>query len=203
MFANVSLQLYGEAMEITPSITPDAAGLKVLAHPVRLEALGMLRVEGPATATMLAQRLGLNSGATSYHLRQLAQHGFIEEDTERGNGRERWWRASHRATRTSVEGLAPDDPVHDLHGSYLHAVADVYNDKVRRALDEQSSLPQAWQDVSMISDWVLRVRPEQARALLERLVEEIQEFPETTDDDADGAAYCLQVQAFPLPGRLS
>ena len=59
------------------------------------------------------------------------------------------------------------------------------------------------QDVSTISDWVLRVRPEQAKALLERLVEEIQDFPETTDDDPEGAAYCLQVQAFPLPGRLS
>ena len=126
-------------MEITPSITPDAAGLKVLAHPVRLEMLGMLRVEGPATATMLAQRLGLNSGATSYHLRQLAQHGFIEEDAERGNGRERWWRAAHRATRTSKEALSPDDPRHDLHASYLHAVADVYADKVRRSLDEQAS----------------------------------------------------------------
>ena len=64
-------------------------------------------------------------------------------------------------------------------------------------------VPQAWQDASTISDWVLRVRPEQAQALLERLVEEIQGWPETTDDDPEGAAYCLQVQAFPLPGRQS
>ena len=190
-------------METTPSITPDAAGLKVLAHPVRLEMLGMLRVEGPATATALAQRLGLNSGATSYHLRQLAQHGFIEEDAERGNARERWWRAGHRATRTSREALSPDDPRHDLQSSYLHAVADVYADKVRRALDEQPPLPQAWQDASTFSDWVLRVRPEQAQALLERLVDEIQGCPETEGDDPDGAAYSIQLQAFPLPGRTS
>jgi DNA-binding transcriptional ArsR family regulator len=190
-------------MDTTPAVTPDAAGLKVLAHPVRLEALGMLRVEGPATATMLARRLGLNTGATSYHLRQLAQHGFIEEDPDRGNGRERWWRAAHRATRTSREGLAPDDPVNDLHTSYLHAVADVYADKVRRSLDEQPTLSQEWQDASMISDWVLRVRPDKARELLERLVEEIQGYPETDEDDAAGAAYCVQVQAFPLPGRQS
>jgi DNA-binding transcriptional ArsR family regulator len=190
-------------MDISPSITPDAAGLKVLAHPVRLEALGMLRVEGPATATMLAQRLGLNSGATSYHLRQLAEHGFIEEDTERGNGRERWWRAAHRATRTSREALSPDDPLRDLHGSYLHAVADVYADKVRRALDQEATLPEAWQDATMLSDWVLRVRPDKAVELLERLVEEIQGYPETGDDDPEGAAYCIQVQAFPLPGRTS
>ena len=60
------------------SVTPDIAGLRALSHPVRLRMLGLLRTEGPATATTLAQRLDLNTGATSYHLRQLAQHGFIE-----------------------------------------------------------------------------------------------------------------------------
>ena len=64
--------------EIT-RIVPDATALKALTHPLRLRMLGMLRIDGPATATGLAERLGLNSGATSYHLRQLAQHGFIEE----------------------------------------------------------------------------------------------------------------------------
>ena len=97
-------------MELTPSVTPDAAGLKALAHPVRLRMLGMLRIDGPATATSLAARLGLNSGATSYHLRQLADHGFIVDDQERGNGRERWWRAAHASTRTSSDSLGgPDD----------------------------------------------------------------------------------------------
>ncbi len=77
------------------SITPTPQQLRALTHPVRLRMLGILRTEGPATATVLAQRLGLNTGATSYHLRQLAQHGFIDDDAERGNGRERWWRAAH------------------------------------------------------------------------------------------------------------
>ena len=54
--------------------------------------LGMLRIDGPATATSLAARLGINTGQTSYHLRQLAQHGFVVDDDERGNGRERWWK---------------------------------------------------------------------------------------------------------------
>ena len=76
-------------------ITPGPAGLKALSHPVRLRMLGLLRAEGPATATALAARLGLNSGATSYHLRQLAAHGFVEDDASRGNGRDPWWRAAH------------------------------------------------------------------------------------------------------------
>src|SRR5689334_18050094 len=78
-------------------IVPDVTALKALAHPVRLRMLGMLRIDGPATATPLAARLGLNSGATSYHLRQLAQYGFIE-DAPATSRRDRWWKASHEIT---------------------------------------------------------------------------------------------------------
>ena len=44
----------------------------------------ILRTDGPATASGLARTLGMNTGATSYHLRQLAEHGFIRELPARG-----------------------------------------------------------------------------------------------------------------------
>ena len=65
-------------MATPSSITPTAAGLRALSHPTRLKMLMLLRLGGPATATQLAQQLKLNTGATSYHLRQLAEHGFID-----------------------------------------------------------------------------------------------------------------------------
>lgn len=69
--------------------------LKGLAHPLRLQLLAALRQDGPATATLLAQRFNESTGATSYHLRQLARHGFIEPDiAHAAGGRERWWKAS-------------------------------------------------------------------------------------------------------------
>ena len=85
------------------SITPSAAGLRALSHPTRLRILVRLRIEGPATATQLAQELKLNTGATSYHLRQLAEHGFIEDDRERGDARDRWWRAAHESTHANLD----------------------------------------------------------------------------------------------------
>jgi DNA-binding transcriptional ArsR family regulator len=66
--------------------------LRALAHPLRVELMNELSDFGPATASMLAERLGESSGSTSYHLRQLAKHGIVVEDEERGSGRERWWR---------------------------------------------------------------------------------------------------------------
>lgn len=70
----------------------DLTALRALAHPLRVEIMNELSDFGPATASMLAERLGESSGATSYHLRQLAKHDIIVEDAERGSGRERWWR---------------------------------------------------------------------------------------------------------------
>ena len=71
------------------TITVTGDNLKALTHPLRVQVLGLLRTHGPATATTLARRLGLTSGALSYHLRQLQRYGFIAEDTERGNERDR------------------------------------------------------------------------------------------------------------------
>jgi DNA-binding transcriptional ArsR family regulator len=78
----------GEPRELT-----DPAALKALAHPLRQRILRQLDREGPATSTTLAKALGENTGATSYHLRQLAEHGFVDEVPDRGRSRERWWQA--------------------------------------------------------------------------------------------------------------
>ncbi|GAA1231445.1 ArsR/SmtB family transcription factor [Pseudonocardia alaniniphila] len=84
----------GEPRELT-----DPAALRALGHPLRQRILRQLHRDGPATSTSLAQVLGENTGATSYHLRQLAEHGFVEEVPERGRGRERWWQARTRDIR--------------------------------------------------------------------------------------------------------
>lgn len=69
-----------------------AQALRGLAHPLRARLLDELRINGPATATILGRRLGESSGATSYHLRQLSRYGFIDNEPGRTGGRERWWR---------------------------------------------------------------------------------------------------------------
>ncbi|MEU5387920.1 helix-turn-helix domain-containing protein [Kitasatospora cineracea] len=60
-------------------------------HPVRLALLDLLAETGTATATGAAARLGLSSGLCSFHLRQLARYGLVEEVPARA-GRSRPWR---------------------------------------------------------------------------------------------------------------
>jgi DNA-binding transcriptional ArsR family regulator len=65
--------------------------IRLLGHPLRQRIERELR-NGPVSATSLAQALGESTGLTSYHLRQLAKYGFVEEAPGVGKGRERWWR---------------------------------------------------------------------------------------------------------------
>src|SRR5262249_43060294 len=134
------------------SITPSAAGLRALSHPTRMKMLQRLRLEGPATATQLAQELKLNTGATSYHLRQLAQHGFIVDDTERGDARDRWWKAAHQSTRAELANRRDDEDAESAE-AYQQTVALMYTEWLMQAVGERRYLPEAWQRATTTSDW--------------------------------------------------
>lgn len=182
------------------SITPDIAGLRALSHPVRLRMLGLLRSDGPATATVLAGRLGLNTGATSYHLRQLAQHGFVEEDAERGNARDRWWRAAHRYTHTDTGGPAEPE-ARDTLDAYLQSIVVVTTERLQRSVEERSVLPDEWRDASTYSDWVVSLTPRKALRVIEQLVAAIDEVEDEEDDD-EAVPFVLQLNAYPYPGKV-
>ena len=157
-------------MDLT-SITPSPQQMKALTHPVRVRMLGLLRIDGPATATTLAARLGLNTGATSYHLRQLAQHGFVVEDAERGNARDRWWKAAHQTTTTDTAGPAEPEARETL-DAYLQSVVVVMTERLQRSVEELPLLPEEWRDATTYSDWVVRLTPAQGAApSIEQLME--------------------------------
>ncbi|CAM5280490.1 Transcriptional regulator OS=Kitasatospora aureofaciens OX=1894 GN=GCM10010502_40910 PE=4 SV=1 [Kitasatospora aureofaciens] len=145
----------------------DAKGLRALAHPVRVQLVGLLRQYGPSTATRLAERLGVNSGTASYHLRQLGAAGFVEEDTERGNARERWWRSLHQVTELNDPELAEREPEAAL--AYLQSVAATYTLRTQQAVNELQTMPCVWRNVFDMSDWAFRLTPEETAALRQEL----------------------------------
>jgi DNA-binding transcriptional ArsR family regulator len=190
-------------MELS-SITPGPEALRALSHPVRLRLLGLLRMDGPSTASALATRLGLNSGATSYHLRQLAQHGFVVDDEERGNARERWWRAAHQSTRVPSDDAAPDAVAdRDTHDAFLQAVAIVRTEQLQQAVEERPLLPAPWRAASTFSDWGLRLTPERAHALVRAVAELVESWEEDEDGVEDAAPFLIAVTAHPRPGTVA
>lgn len=74
-------------MRITDPLT-----MRALAHPLRLDLLELLTLEGPMTAAGCGKALGIGQANCSFHLRQLAKYGLIEEAPASGDRRERPWR---------------------------------------------------------------------------------------------------------------
>ncbi|WP_116952542.1 ArsR/SmtB family transcription factor [Jiangella endophytica] len=120
-------------------VTP--VNVQALAHPIRVSLLRLLREDGPGSATTLAERIGQSSGVTSYHLRALADAGFIEEDVERGTRRERWWRPVHEGITFSfrVPGHGGSDAQVEAAERYMRAVAQVAYERVLGYIDTLSA----------------------------------------------------------------
>ncbi len=194
------LRLYGVRMELS-SITPDPKALRALSHPVRLRILGLLRADGPSTATALAVRLSLNSGATSYHLRQLAQHGFVVDEAERGSGRDRWWKAAHQSTR-SDETAESTPEGREASDAFGQAIAVVHTERLQRSVEERPLLPLPWRRASTLSDWGLKVTPERATELMDALVEVVDGWEEDSAEAEDVEDFVVVLQTYPRPGRL-
>src|ERR1700685_2938669 len=69
----------------------DARTLRALAHPVRIAIFEQLAFGGAMTATEVGEQIGESPTTCSFHLRQLAEYGFVEE-AGGGTGRSRPWR---------------------------------------------------------------------------------------------------------------
>ncbi len=192
-----------------PATTPDAPTgrvrldsqrLRALAHPLRLRLLAALRLFGPATATELARRLDTNSGQTSYHLRQLAEVGLIEDDPDHSTARDRYWRAAHDTTSWSSSEFRddPDDWAADT--LLLGQVTRVHGRWMDEALAARDTWDPAWLAASDIGDAELHLTPERLRALNDDIHAVIERYRTPADHDAPGAERVTVLYAsFPHP----
>jgi DNA-binding MarR family transcriptional regulator len=79
----------------------DPRVLRAIAHPVRTRILGEIAAGGPLRAADVARELDIPANQASFHLRQLAKYGLVEEAPgEARDKRDRVWKA------TSESGLA-------------------------------------------------------------------------------------------------
>jgi len=178
----------------TQKIQLDASNLRGIAHPLRLRILSRLRTDGPATASDLARWLGVNSGATSYHLRQLADYGFIVDEPARGIRRQRWWRAAHANTLIRDELLAD----HGEGVTVLRILAQVWSNDMLLAVDAAPSLPSHWRDAQDFSDYCLWLTPTEAKDLIRQIHSVLRSRRVNGARDAEEPArFTVQLQMFP------
>jgi predicted ArsR family transcriptional regulator len=102
-------------------------------HEVRTALLDLLAEVGTVTATEASARLGYSSGLCSFHLRQLARHGHIEEAPHRG-GRARPWRLrQHNPTAGA--------PAEEQFGALARGLED---ESWQRWLAQRDQAPAEW-----------------------------------------------------------
>jgi predicted transcriptional regulator len=140
----------------------DPRALRALAHPVRMQLVGLLRSEGPLTATRAGELLGESSGSCSFHLRQLAKYGLVEE-AGGGRGRERPWQAT--AMFTAWPDVADSPELDAASGLLRSVIADIYFQNMMRWLEVRSDEPMAWQHAAEFGDTSLYLTADELEGL--------------------------------------
>jgi DNA-binding transcriptional ArsR family regulator len=144
----------------------DVRTLRALAHPVRIALIEELPINGPMTATEAAEGIGESPTTCSFHLRQLAKYGFVEE-AGGGKGRSRPWRM------TSV-GMSftsnPADPETQL---ATNAVTQMFRERqfarYQSWLETRHAFPPAWRKAAADNRFLFYL----TAAELEELSEEL------------------------------
>ncbi|WP_405056393.1 helix-turn-helix domain-containing protein [Kribbella sp. NBC_01505] len=126
--------------ETTQRKISDARTLRAVAHPVRIAILEQVTINGAMTATQLGDRLDETPANCSWHLRKLAEYGFVEE-APGGTGRQRPWQATHLGMTWGDEEGGPLETDFQLAGRAMTEVlvareVDRLRDSQARAADE-------------------------------------------------------------------
>ncbi len=143
----------------------DPKALRALAHPIRLQLLGQLRVHGQLTATQAGELIGESSASCSFHLRQLAKYGLVEE-AGGGHGRERPWRAT--TMFTSWPEVAEDPKVAAAADRLSGVIAEQYVSDLMRWLEVKPDEPEEWQQAAQFGDTFMYVTASELSELAER-----------------------------------
>ncbi|HXF02343.1 MAG TPA: winged helix-turn-helix domain-containing protein [Arthrobacter sp.] len=182
----------------------DVVALKALAHPLRIQLLNMLSQYGPQTASGLAERLGESSGATSYHLRQLAKHDFVREVEGRGTARERWWRRTPGSLTINAGELTGSPATREaarlVTREFERSRADLLADFMAHGTD---LVPEEWLDASVVSTINVRLTREQLADIAEQASDYVRKLAAPyLDQNAESAEGVRPVQlhlnAFPI-----
>jgi DNA-binding transcriptional ArsR family regulator len=177
----------------------DPRVLRAIAHPARNRILTELDAHGPLRAADVAKLLGIPANSASFHLRQLAKFGLVEEDRDAARDkRDRVWKltaeAGYDVSINEIEkapgGKAASAVFRRTKEAWTHhLVEEAYGDDRtpgnHRAVTEQA----------------VRLTKDEARALTEELIDVVDQWRKRTQggqDDDRRTYHVLQVvQPFP------
>jgi hypothetical protein len=179
----------------------DPKTLRALTHPVRLALLEALALEGPLTATAAGELIGESPTTCSFHFRQLAKYGFVQE-ADSGPGRLRPWKLVSIGMRFSD---VTEDPEMSVAAKSLERmVFDRAMSRLSSFISTKSSFPKAWQEASENTESILWVTPAELEKVTREVTVVLNQFIERNADPSLRPEGSLPVEAlmFNYPVRL-
>jgi len=179
----------------------DPQAMRALAHPVRLAALSFLQRNGPATATRLAPEVGATPSVTSWHLRHLASFGLVADadpDEVPGDRRQRWWKAVARGFRIEAGDSPESRAAAEVLGLQMINAA---RDQVDEWVDHTAAaLPLEWRRAASMSNTLVRLTPDEVRALDQQINQLLSPYVMRAVRPADAAPVRVLRHFLPEPG---
>ena len=174
--------------------------LRAIAHPLRRRLLDVLRVHGPQTASLLAQRLGSAVGNVSHHVRVLETSGLVEVAPELARDRrERWWRLVSTGLTWQDSEFA-DDPAADAVAQAAARLGLARQiDLTRTWLDSaaQDAQESPWRDAAASTDAWLLLSVEELALLTDELGALLGRFRNRPEDGTPRRPVFAFARAFP------
>jgi DNA-binding MarR family transcriptional regulator len=177
-----------------PRKLTDARTLRALAHPVRIGLYEELAYGGAMTATELGKRIGETATTCSFHLRQLAKYGFVEE-AGGGKGRARPW----RLTALGWDIPVAHDPETQVAGdAVLRLSRERAFARYQRWQETKTAHPADWQEAADDSEYVTYLTTEELKQVKEELHAVLERFWERLADPARRPPGALPVETLLL-----
>jgi DNA-binding transcriptional ArsR family regulator len=178
----------------------DPRALRAIAHPLRLRILDELAFGGPATATELGGRIGESAANCSWHLRQLARYGWVEE-AGGGTGRQRPWRV---ILQSNTWGQGEEDPELAMAGDAASQVLLSNEfDALRGWLAGRRAEPARWRDAGFFTQYVGWLTAEELSAAEEEITGVFRRYFDRVTDPArrPPGARPIRFVAWGVPAR--
>jgi predicted transcriptional regulator len=162
-----------------PRQLTDPKAMRAMAHPVRLALMQALNDAGSLTATEAAERVGESPSNCSFHLRQLAKYGWVEE-APGGTGRQRPWRAV--STGFQMTDVHEDPETAMAAGALARVITDRWLERAREGMERRQYVPEEWRRVTGTDEMTLYVTPDEMKALNEELLAVLDRYRERIAD---------------------
>jgi DNA-binding transcriptional ArsR family regulator len=180
----------------------DARVLAALAHPVRRRLMDVLRVHGPATASMLAERTEQAVGNVSHHIRALAEVGLVEEAPELAKDRrERWWRLVSASLRWSGHVLSDDVAEEAIAQAVQSLTVDRHSGHVRAWFAAADEDREPWRETAFSIEKWLHLSADELGELAEEMSDLFARWSDRERSDDTERREPVLVFAYGIPAR--